>query len=207
MICGASMCLQGAGRARGGRKDCGPREANGKRVRQWIRAKNAGWYAVLEDPRMSVTSTLLDQTHNTIGTCSPRTRPHKPFQLTPSSSRSAPTSGSGSCPASDLYKMISDRDTLSFLAAARDAPSVDVCPRTGVTASEARGQGRCRLLPRPWCGRDDAALIVAMAQTAEMTRTYPRMYQGQIPGRSIVVRSVPRHGHTGITVSHLRARR
>jgi hypothetical protein len=40
--------------------------ANGERVRQWIRAKKAGWYAVLEDPRMPVTSTLLDQAHNTI---------------------------------------------------------------------------------------------------------------------------------------------
>jgi hypothetical protein len=40
--------------------------ANGERVRQWIRAKKAGWYAVLEDPRMPVTSTLLDQAHNAI---------------------------------------------------------------------------------------------------------------------------------------------
>jgi hypothetical protein len=40
--------------------------ANGERVRQWIRAKKAGWYAVLEAPRMPVTSTLLDQAHNTI---------------------------------------------------------------------------------------------------------------------------------------------
>ena len=40
--------------------------ANGERVRQWIRAKTAGWYAVLEDPRMPVTSTLLDQAHNAI---------------------------------------------------------------------------------------------------------------------------------------------
>jgi hypothetical protein len=40
--------------------------ANGERVRQWIRAKKAGWYAVLEDPQMPVTSTLLDQAHNAI---------------------------------------------------------------------------------------------------------------------------------------------
>src|SRR5262245_28008697 len=41
-------------------------EANGKRVRQWFQAKKAGWYAVLADPQMPVTSTLLDQTHNAI---------------------------------------------------------------------------------------------------------------------------------------------
>ena len=28
--------------------------------------KKAGWYAVLADPRMPVTSTLLDQAHNAI---------------------------------------------------------------------------------------------------------------------------------------------
>jgi hypothetical protein len=38
--------------------------ANGARVRQWFHDKKAGWYAVLEDPRMPVTSTLLDQAHN-----------------------------------------------------------------------------------------------------------------------------------------------
>ena len=37
-----------------------------KRVRQWIQDKKAGWYAVLEDPQMPVTSTLLDQAHNAI---------------------------------------------------------------------------------------------------------------------------------------------
>jgi len=41
-------------------------EANGNRVRQWFQAKKAGWYAVLEDPQMPVTSTLLDQAHNAI---------------------------------------------------------------------------------------------------------------------------------------------
>jgi hypothetical protein len=40
--------------------------ANGERVRRWLQDKKAGWYAVLEDPRMPVTSTLLDQTHNAI---------------------------------------------------------------------------------------------------------------------------------------------
>jgi hypothetical protein len=40
--------------------------ANGTRVRHWIREKKAGWYAVLEDPQMPVTSTLLDQAHNAI---------------------------------------------------------------------------------------------------------------------------------------------
>jgi hypothetical protein len=40
--------------------------ANGERVRRWFRDKKAGWYAVLEDPRMPVTSTLLDQAHNAI---------------------------------------------------------------------------------------------------------------------------------------------
>jgi hypothetical protein len=41
-------------------------KANGERVRRWFQDKKAGWYAVLEDPRMSVTSTLLDQAHNAI---------------------------------------------------------------------------------------------------------------------------------------------
>ena len=40
--------------------------ANGQRVRRWFQDKKAGWYAVLEDPRMPVTSTLLDQAHNAI---------------------------------------------------------------------------------------------------------------------------------------------
>jgi len=37
--------------------------ANGERVRRWVREKKAGWYAVLEDPQMPATSTLLDQAH------------------------------------------------------------------------------------------------------------------------------------------------
>jgi hypothetical protein len=40
--------------------------ANGARVRRWVQDKKAGWYAVLEDPQMPVTSTLLDQAHNAI---------------------------------------------------------------------------------------------------------------------------------------------
>src|SRR5262249_45094224 len=40
--------------------------ANGERVRRWVREKKAGWYAVLEDPQMPATSTLLDQAHNAI---------------------------------------------------------------------------------------------------------------------------------------------
>jgi hypothetical protein len=40
--------------------------ANGARVRQWFHDKKAGWYAVLANPRMPVTSTVLDQAHNAI---------------------------------------------------------------------------------------------------------------------------------------------
>jgi hypothetical protein len=40
--------------------------ANGERVRRWFRDKKAGWYAVLADPQMPVTSTVLDQAHNAI---------------------------------------------------------------------------------------------------------------------------------------------
>ena len=40
--------------------------ANGVRVRRWMQEKKAGWYAVLADPQMPVTSTLLDQAHNAI---------------------------------------------------------------------------------------------------------------------------------------------
>jgi hypothetical protein len=38
--------------------------ANGTRVRQWFQEKKAGWYVVLADPQMPVTSTLLDQAHH-----------------------------------------------------------------------------------------------------------------------------------------------
>ena len=34
-------------------------EANGARVRRWFQEKKAGWYVVLADPQMPVTSTLL----------------------------------------------------------------------------------------------------------------------------------------------------
>jgi hypothetical protein len=40
--------------------------ANGARMRRWFQDKKGGWYAVLEDPQMPVTSTLLDQAHNAI---------------------------------------------------------------------------------------------------------------------------------------------
>jgi hypothetical protein len=40
--------------------------ANGERVRRWFQDKKAGWYAVLADPYMPVTSTLLDQAHHVI---------------------------------------------------------------------------------------------------------------------------------------------
>ena len=40
--------------------------ANGERVRRWFQDKKAGWYAVLADPQMPVTSTLLAQAHNAI---------------------------------------------------------------------------------------------------------------------------------------------
>src|SRR2546429_2556599 len=40
--------------------------ANSERVRRWIQDKKAGWYAVLEDSQMPVTSTLLDQAHTAI---------------------------------------------------------------------------------------------------------------------------------------------
>jgi hypothetical protein len=40
--------------------------ANGQRVRHWFQEKKTGWYGVLEDPQMPVTSTLLDQAHHAI---------------------------------------------------------------------------------------------------------------------------------------------
>jgi hypothetical protein len=39
-------------------------EAHGERVRHWFATKNAGWYAVLADPKMPAMSTVLDQAHN-----------------------------------------------------------------------------------------------------------------------------------------------
>jgi hypothetical protein len=40
--------------------------ANGECVRRWFQDKKAGWYVVLADPQMPVTSALLDQAHNAI---------------------------------------------------------------------------------------------------------------------------------------------
>lgn len=41
-------------------------EAHGARVRHWFEAKKAGWYTVLEDPKMPAMSTVLDQAHNAL---------------------------------------------------------------------------------------------------------------------------------------------
>src|SRR5215475_13442024 len=41
-------------------------EANGARVRRWLQDNKAGWYAVLADPHMPVTSTVLDQAHTAL---------------------------------------------------------------------------------------------------------------------------------------------
>ena len=39
---------------------------NGERVRRWFQEKKAGWYTMLADPQMPVTSALLDQVHNAL---------------------------------------------------------------------------------------------------------------------------------------------
>ena len=39
-------------------------EEHGERIRHWFETKKAGWYAVLEDPKMPAMSTVLDQAHN-----------------------------------------------------------------------------------------------------------------------------------------------
>ena len=39
-------------------------DVHGERVRRWFEDKKAGWYAVLEDPKMPAMSTVLDQAHN-----------------------------------------------------------------------------------------------------------------------------------------------
>jgi hypothetical protein len=41
-------------------------EEHGEHVRRWFETKKAGWYAVLEDPKMPAMSTVLDQAHNAI---------------------------------------------------------------------------------------------------------------------------------------------
>src|SRR5215470_1555032 len=40
--------------------------ANGAQVRRWFQDKKTEWYAVLADPQMPATSTLLDQAHNAL---------------------------------------------------------------------------------------------------------------------------------------------
>jgi hypothetical protein len=40
--------------------------ANGARIREWIQRKKDGWFAVVQDPNMPTTSTLLDQAHNVL---------------------------------------------------------------------------------------------------------------------------------------------
>jgi hypothetical protein len=40
--------------------------ANGERVRQWFHDKKVGWYRLLEDRRMPVATTVLDQAHNAL---------------------------------------------------------------------------------------------------------------------------------------------
>jgi hypothetical protein len=39
---------------------------HGERVRHWFQEKKAGWYTVLEDPKMPAMSTVLDQAHNAL---------------------------------------------------------------------------------------------------------------------------------------------
>src|ERR687896_989863 len=39
-------------------------EEHGERIRHWFETKKAGWYTVLEDPKMPAMSTVLDQAHN-----------------------------------------------------------------------------------------------------------------------------------------------
>jgi hypothetical protein len=39
-------------------------EEHGERVRHWFEVKKAGWYAVLEDPKIPAMSTVLDHAHN-----------------------------------------------------------------------------------------------------------------------------------------------
>lgn len=39
---------------------------NGQTIRTWITQKKAGWYALIHNPNIPTTSTLLDQVHNTL---------------------------------------------------------------------------------------------------------------------------------------------
>ena len=41
-------------------------EEHGEQVRRWVQDKKAGWYAVLEDPKMPAMRTVLDQAHNAL---------------------------------------------------------------------------------------------------------------------------------------------
>lgn len=41
-------------------------KANGARIWEWIQKKKAGWFALVQDPGMPTTSTLLDQAHNAL---------------------------------------------------------------------------------------------------------------------------------------------
>jgi hypothetical protein len=45
--------------------------ANNTHVRHRLQAKKAGWYAVLDDARIPVTSTPLDQAHIMLSTGNP----------------------------------------------------------------------------------------------------------------------------------------
>ncbi len=40
--------------------------ANGTRVRAWFQTKKPGWFALVDDPQMPTTSTLLDQAHTMV---------------------------------------------------------------------------------------------------------------------------------------------
>jgi len=40
--------------------------ANGERGRRWVQEKKVGWYAVLADPQIPVTSPLLDQAQHAL---------------------------------------------------------------------------------------------------------------------------------------------
>src|SRR5215467_10713141 len=41
-------------------------KAHGERLRRWVQDKKAGWYAVLDDPKMPAMSTVLAQAHNAL---------------------------------------------------------------------------------------------------------------------------------------------